>query len=73
MSLPVVAPGETVIEVMIPASKVGLIIGKFGIITVESCLAERQKKSARLNFVSEVLIESEKLWGSFIFYFLLLL
>ena len=29
MSLPVVAPGEQVIEMMIPASKVGLIIGKF--------------------------------------------
>ena len=28
MSLPVVAPGEQVIEIMIPASKVGLIIGK---------------------------------------------
>ena len=28
MSLPVVAPGEQVIELMIPASKVGLIIGK---------------------------------------------
>lgn len=28
MSLPVVAPGEQVIEMMIPASKVGLIIGK---------------------------------------------
>ena len=28
MSVPVVAPGETVLEVMIPASKVGLIIGK---------------------------------------------
>ncbi|XP_073243414.1 far upstream element-binding protein 1-like isoform X2 [Porites lutea] len=30
MSLPVVAPGEQVIEIMIPASKVGLIIGKGG-------------------------------------------
>ena len=28
MSLPVVAPGEQVMELMIPASKVGLIIGK---------------------------------------------
>ena len=28
MTLPVVAPGEQVIEMMIPASKVGLIIGK---------------------------------------------
>lgn len=27
MSLPAVAPGEQVIELMIPASKVGLIIG----------------------------------------------
>ncbi|XP_068695100.1 far upstream element-binding protein 3-like isoform X1 [Montipora capricornis] len=30
MSLPVVAPGEQVMELMIPASKVGLIIGKGG-------------------------------------------
>lgn len=30
MSVPMVAPGETMMEVMIPASKVGLIIGKGG-------------------------------------------
>lgn len=29
MSSPVVAPGEQVIEMLIPASKVGLIIGEF--------------------------------------------
>ena len=29
MSVPIVAPGEIIEEVMIPASKVGLIIGKF--------------------------------------------
>lgn len=28
MTMPVIAPGEQVIELMIPASKVGLIIGK---------------------------------------------
>lgn len=36
MTLPVIAPGEQVIELMIPASKVGLIIGKYscGILSV---------------------------------------
>ena len=41
MSLPVVAPGEQVIEMMIPASKVGLIIGKLLINNLPSLVLVR--------------------------------
>lgn len=40
MSLPVVAPGEQVIEIMIPASKVGLIIGKLLVSLFDNYLRE---------------------------------
>ncbi|XP_078384969.1 far upstream element-binding protein 3-like isoform X1 [Oculina patagonica] len=49
MSLPVVAPGEQVIEMMIPASKVGLIIGKGG----ETIKALQERAQCRMMMVQD--------------------
>lgn len=49
MSLPVVAPGEQVIEMMIPASKVGLIIGKGG----ETIKALQERAQCRMMMIQD--------------------
>ncbi|XP_027042393.1 far upstream element-binding protein 3-like isoform X1 [Pocillopora damicornis] len=49
MSSPVVAPGEQVIEMMIPASKVGLIIGKGG----ETIKALQERAQCRMMMIQD--------------------